>query len=146
MHVDNFHATIHQGLHGNHYGLLLICQAYGKFKQLLQWISLLYCSVFSLIGKFAYVGKGILYNLSIILWRIAGAFHPLVYEDFPQGTSCVVDELLCVIELLIVKGPQHIIVKSFKVQASPLMLKTSTWYQSIGHEGAQFFPCKLNPT
>ena len=36
------------------------------------------------------------------------------------------DELLCVIELLIVTGPQHIIDKSFKAQESPLFLKTLT--------------------
>ena len=36
------------------------------------------------------------------------------------------DELLCVIELLIVTCPQHIIDKSFKVQESPLLLKTLT--------------------
>ena len=31
------------------------------------------------------------------------------------------DELLCVIELLIVIGPRHIINKGFKVQQSPLL-------------------------
>ena len=34
------------------------------------------------------------------------------------------DELLYVIELLIVTGPQHIIDKSFKVQEYPLLMKT----------------------
>ena len=45
------------------------------------------------------------------------------------------DELLYVIELLIITGPRHIIDKRFKVQEYPLLLKTSTWYQSIEHEG-----------
>ena len=36
------------------------------------------------------------------------------------------DELLCVIELLIVTGPQHIIDKSFKVQVSSIFAQTST--------------------
>ena len=38
------------------------------------------------------------------------------------------DELLCIIELLIIRDPQHIINKKFKVQASPLLLKTLTTY------------------
>ena len=46
------------------------------------------------------------------------------------------DELLCMIELLVVIGPQHIIDKSFKVQEYPLLLKTLTWYQSIGRARA----------
>ena len=53
-------------------------------------------------------------------------FHPLCYEEFPHDTSCVVDELLCVIEFLNVTSPQRIIDKSFKVQESPLLLKTLT--------------------
>ena len=36
------------------------------------------------------------------------------------------DELLCVIELLIVAGPQHTTDKSFKVQESLLLLKIVT--------------------
>ena len=36
------------------------------------------------------------------------------------------DELLCMIKLLIFRGPQHIINKSFKVQKYPLLLKTLT--------------------
>ena len=39
---------------------------------------------------------------------------------------CVMDELLCMIELLFVTSPQHIIDKKFKVQESPLLLKTLT--------------------
>ena len=36
------------------------------------------------------------------------------------------DELLCVIELLIVTSPQHITDKSVKVQEYPLLFKTLT--------------------
>ena len=58
--------------------------------------------------------------------RITG-FSSSVFAGFSQGKFCVLwIELLCVIDLLIVTGPHHIIDKKNKVQESFVIAQTLT--------------------
>ena len=95
--VHYAHASIHNFLDGNGFGLLIMCWSHDKFIQLiyiLYFISVLFYLAPG-VPKICYCVKShSLLSIIIILWIFDGVFHPHCFEVFSWGASCVIFECL----------------------------------------------------